>query len=162
MRVRWLAGTEMDAGGRRAFSWMKGVLFSVIGIAIPAVMFLQGNGMPTGDFDPDEFFPARQESGYAEIKWDLEAAFSEACLPHEQIGGRPVYDPRDYSIPDEAHPHMGPPFYTALGAYPGLGYEVHFGLTHPLRDATEYYPITDEEMSRLDPILVEFLDKYMR
>ena len=57
---------------------------------------------------------------------------------------------------------MGPPFYTALGAYPGLGYEVHFGLTHPLRDATEYYPITDEEMSRLDPILVEFLDKYMR
>ena len=56
---------------------------------------------------------------------------------------------------------MGPPFYTSLGAYLGLGYEVHSGLTQPIRNETEYYPISDDEMTRLDPALIRFLDTYL-
>ena len=107
------------------------------------------------------YYPLELDPEYADLKRELESAFIEAIRPREETGGRPVYDPDDYSNPDEAHPHMGPPFYTALGAYLGLGYEIHSGLTRPTRNETEYYPISDEEMNLLDPALIRFLDTYL-
>ena len=107
------------------------------------------------------YYPLELDAEYDDLQVELEAAFNKAIEPRDEIGGRPLYNPDDYSHPDEAHPHMGPPYYTAIGAYLGLGYEVHFGLTRTNRNETEYYPITGEEMSRLDPDLVTFLDNTM-
>ena len=107
------------------------------------------------------YYPLEQDPEYSDLKAELQHAFGEAIQPHQEIGDLPLYDATDYSRPDDAHPHMGPPHYTSLGAYLGLGYEVHFGLSRPNRDETEYYPITAEEMSSLDPALVAFLDKHM-
>jgi len=107
------------------------------------------------------YYPLELDTDYDDLQVELEAAFNKAIEPRDEIGGRLLYDPEDYSHPDEAHPHMGPPYYTAMGAYLGLGYDVHFGLTRPDRNETEYYPVTDDEMSRFDPALVAFLDRVM-
>jgi hypothetical protein len=107
------------------------------------------------------YYPLERDPDYSDLKAELEGAFEGAIEPNDEIEGQPLYDANDYSRPDEAHPHMGPPYYTALGAYLGLGYEVRFGLSQPDRGETEYYPITTEEVSRLDPALVAFLDKHM-
>ena len=107
------------------------------------------------------YYPLELDDDYDDLQVELEAAFNNAIEPRDEIGGRPLYDPEDSSRPDEAHPHMGPPYYTAVGAYLGLGYEIHFGLSRPDRNQTEYFPITDEEMSRFDLALVAFLDRVM-
>lgn len=107
------------------------------------------------------YYPLEQLPDFQDWKVELSNAFEAAVQPRPDIGQKPVYDPQDYSQYDEAHPHMKPPHFTAMGAYLGLGYEVWFGLTPYRRGETEYYPIDKEEMMDLDPALADFLDRTM-
>jgi len=108
------------------------------------------------------YYPLELDTGYAEIKKELENAFLKAIGSSVKIGDRPVYHPRSkYAEPDIAHAHMQPPYYTALGAYLGLAYEVYYGLKKPGLGTREYLPINREEMVTFDPKMVSFLEKYM-
>jgi hypothetical protein len=108
------------------------------------------------------YYPLELEPAYAGIKLELEALFKNAFESSSERNSRPLYDPRaKYLEPDIAHPHMQPPYYTAMGTYLGLAYLVYSGLNKPVHGTAEYLPVNREQMMSVDPGMVSFLEKYM-